>query len=289
MGTLFMVQGYRQGVLRSRIVKKTSFVGAFAFGVIGSLACLGVGALVFFGIIAGLGIETVNAKPFEDYYSRPVVEYDGTFSQQQVYDPNLGTSNLSDEIDETNDDESGSDSNQQNESGGGFTFVSAIVDTLNMDDWSESFEAIRFDMPLSLKVLLVLIPPLVIALIIWLRYRRRAARLRKIEQHPLPERVALLYNFFMSRFKRMKIEKSPAATPLEFALSSSGELAGFMRNDSKADFLGITLIYQRAVYGAGNVTEEDYKYVRDYYRAFFKNAHLRMGHPRWILSGFWRI
>ena len=289
MGTLFMVQGYRQGVLRSRIVKKTSFVGAFAFGVIGSLACLGVGALVFFGIIAGLGIETVNAKPFEDYYSRPVVEYDGTFSQQQVYDPNLGTSNLSDEIDETNDDESGSDSNQQNESGGGFTFVSAIVDTLNMDDWSESFEAIRFEMPLSLKVLLVLIPPLVIALIIWLRYRRRAARLRKIEQHPLPERVALLYNFFMSRFKRMKIEKSPAATPLEFALSSSGELAGFMRNDSQADLLGITLIYQRAVYGAGNVSEADYAYVRDYYQAFFKNAHARMGHPRWVLRGFWRI
>ena len=144
-------------------------------------------------------------------------------------------------------------------------------------------------MPISLVFLLWALPILVIALIVFLRYRRRAVRLKKIEQHDLPERVALLYNFFMRSFKRMKIEKPASATPIEFALSSSGELAGFMRNPSNADLLGITLIYQRAVYGARNVSEEDYAYVRDYYQSFFKNAHARMGHPRWIFHGFWRI
>ena len=289
MGALFMVQGYRDGVMKSHIVKRTSFFGAFAFGVLGSLLCMAVGAALFFGVIAGLGLSTVDAKPFEDYFSRPVVEYDGAFEQQQVYDPDTATSNLSDEIDETSDDESGSDTSEETESGGGFTLVSAIVDTLNLDDWSEAFEAIRFELPVSLKVLLGLLPPFLVALVIWLRYRRRTARLRKIEQRPLPERVALLYNFFMRSFKRLRIEKPPAATPLEFALSSSGELAGFMRNASQADLLGVTLIYQRAVYGAGNVSEADYAYVRDYYAAFFKNAHARMGHPKWAFWGFWRI
>ena len=90
----------------------------------------------------------------------------------------------------------------------------------------------------------------------------------KIEELPLPERVALLYNFFMRGFERLKVEKPLTATPIEFALSSATELAGFMRNDSQADLLGITLIYQRAVYGAGNVSEEDYNYVRDYYLSF---------------------
>ena len=289
IGALFMVQGYRDGVLKSRVVKKTSFLGAFVFGVVGSLVCFAVGALVFFGVISGLGLTTVDAKPFNDYFTRPVVEYTGTYQQQQVYDPNLGTSNLSDEVDETNDDESGADSSEDSESGGGFTFVSAIADTLDIDNWNETFEAISINIPVSLKVLLWVLPVLLIALVVFLRYRRRKSRLNKIEQHANPERVALLYNFFMRGFKRMKVEHPPTATPIEFALSSASELAGFMRNDSQADLLGITLIYQRAVYGAGNVSDEDYAYVRDYYNAFFKNAHRRMGHVKWALRGFWCI
>ena len=290
MGALFMVQGYRQGVLQSRVVKRTSFLGAFAFGVVGSLLCAGVGVLVFFGVVSGLGLNTVDAKPFEDYFSRPVIEYDGVFEQQQIYDPDLGTSNLSDEVDETNDQQSGSsDDNQESESGGGFTLVSALVDTLNLDDWQESFESIRFDVPLPVRVLLWLIPLEIIALIVYARYHVRVRRLRAIEQHPLPERVALLYNYFMRSFKRLKIERPQTATPIEFALSSSSELASFARNDAQADLLGVTLIYQRAVYGAGNVSEDDYAYVRSYYESFHKNAHARMGHPRWVLRGFWRI
>ena len=100
----------------------------------------------------------------------------------------------------------------------------------------------------------------------------------KIEELPLPERVALLYNFFMRGFERLKVEKPLTATPIEFALSSATELAGFMRNDSQADLLGITLIYQRAVYGAGNVSEEGYNYVRDYY-LFFQERTLAHGPP----------
>ena len=291
VGALFMVQGYRQGVMRSHIVKRTSFFGAFAFGVVGSLVCVGIGALAFAGIISGLNLSTVDAKPFEDYFIRPVEEYDGTFEQQQVYDPDLGTSNLTEVTEETKDQQSGAETEEELHGGmgGGFVFVSAIVDTLNLDEWNEALDAIRFDMPLNLRVLLTLVPILIIALIVYLRYYQRKRRLKKIEKYPLPERVALLYNFFMRGFKRLKVDKPATATPLEFALSSAGELAGFTRNASQSDLLGITLIYQRAVYGAGNVTEEDYEYVRDYYLSFFKNAHARMGHPRWALNGFWRI
>lgn len=291
IGALFMMQGYRQGVMNSRVVKKTSFPQAFAFGVVGSLACAGIGALAFFIIVSGLGLNTVDIKPFEDYYSRPVVEYNGTYQKQQVDDPDSGTDELNDEMDETKDDQSGADNLDSGSDfgGGGFNFVSSVVDTLDMDEWQESFDTLRYDLPMPLRVLFWLVPVLVVALIVYLRYRQRDRRLRQIELHPMPERVALLYNFFMESFKRLKIERPETATPIEFALSSAGELAGFTRNDSGADLLGITLIYQRAVYGAGNVSEADYRYVRDYYKAFFKNAHLRMGHPRWVLRGFWRI
>jgi hypothetical protein len=289
IGALFVMQGYRSGVMKSHVVKKTSFSVAFALGVAGSFACMAVGALVFLTIISGLGLTTVDIKPFEDYYSRPVVEYNGTYTEQQIDDPDQTTDELNENMDQTNDQQDGSHSDQNFGGGGGFSLVSAVVDTLNTDEWQETFTAIRFDMPLPLKLLLWLLVPAFVAALVYSRLRLRDLRLRKIEQRPCDERVALLYNFFMNRFARMKVEKPPAATPLEFAVSSAGELAGFTRNESHADLLGITLIYQRAVYGAGNVTEADYRYVRDYYRAFFKNAHLRMGHPRWILRGFWRI
>ena len=304
IGALFMVQGYRQGVMKSHIVKSTSFFSAFAFGVVGSLVCLGVGVFVFLAIISGLGLNTVDAKPFSEYFTRPVVEYLGNFQQQPVYDPNVGTSRLSDDVEDTNDEEVGdeqsSDQQEGDDSesdpgdlsgaqGGGIVYMSAVADMLNTDNWAEMFSAMRFELPPSLIALLALIPIGIFALIVYLRYRQRMKRLRKIEMQPLPERVALLYNFFMSSFEKMKIGKPETATPIEFALSSAGELAGFMRNNSGADLLGITLIYQRAVYGAGNVSETEYYYVRDYYLSFFKNAHLRMGHPRWVLNGFWRI
>ena len=309
IGALFMVQGYRQGVLKSRIVKRTSFAGAFAFGVLSSVVCLGLGALVYFGVIAGMGLSTVGAKPFADYFSRPVVEYRGTYQQEPIYDPNVGTSTLSEDREETKDwqlgnaeappdseqgeeGEGNQDSDpgsQQSQQGGGFIVVSAVAQVLDQDQWSEMFDAIRFELPPSLVALLALIPVLLVAAIVYLRYYQRFRRLKKIEEHPLPERVALLYNFFMRGFERLKVEKPATATPIELALSSAGELAGFMRNDSQADLLGVTLIYQRAVYGAGNVSREDYEYVRDYCLSFFRNAHLRMGHPRWAFGGFWRI
>jgi len=289
IGALFVMQGYRQGVMKSHIVKKTSFFAAFALGVVGALVCALIGIGAFYGIIKNLDISTVDAKPFEDYYSRDVVLYDGTYQRQLIYDPNTATSNLSDEVDETNDDEEGTAEGDTESSSGGFNFIGVFTDILNFDDWSSQLNAIFIELPMSLKVLLVLLPFAIVALIVWLRYRKRARRLAKMRGQPYTERVAYLYNFFIKGFGRLGIERPESATPLEFALSASNEMTGFMRNASKADFLGVTLIYQRAVFGAGNVSERDYRYVEDYYKSFFKNAHRRMGHLKWVLRGYWRI
>lgn len=290
IGALFFVQGYRQGVLSSRTVRKTSFFASFAFGAVGSVICVLVGMAVFYGIIAGQNLSTIDFRPFEDYYSHPVIEYDGEYEQLAVIDPNLFTSNLIDEQESTQEDAEGElDEKEDQDSGGGFTLSTTILNALDMDSWQDVFDAIRFGIPPSLKVLLALLPFIIIAAIVLLRRHWRTRRIKKLEDRPYAERVVFLYDYFMKRFKRLKVAKAPSLTPLEFALSSSRELSGFTRNASHTDFLGVTLLYQRAAYGAGNVEEEDYAKVLDYYTAFFKNARLRVGNLKWAFKYFWRI
>ena len=274
--------------MQSHIAKKTSFAGSFAYGVVGAAACVAVGVGVYLLVVAPLAPGTLNVKPFEDYYSRPVIEYNGTYEEQMIESDDQTTSELNDEMIETSDEQEGSNDNSQTSSTGGNP-ATVELDVFNQNEWNNTFNVISIDLPPSLRFLLWLVPVAIVALIVYLRYRCRAVRLRRLEGRPYAERAVYLYNFFMDRFARLKIDKPATMTPLEFALASEHELAPFMRNRSEADFLGITLIYQRAAYGAGNVSERDYRYLTDYYDAFFRNAHERMGHLKWVLRGFWRI
>ena len=289
-GALFVVQGYRQGVLRARHVKRTAFGASFLFGVGLAALCSALAVGLYFLIIPNLGLSTIDIKPFQDYYQRPVIEYDGTYEQELVIDPNLGTSAVNEDMQDTSSDAQGKAAeDESSEAGGGFSVSQLVIDTLNPDNWQEALDAIRYDLPLSLKFLLAFIPIALIVAAILLRRSVRNRRLVKMATRPFDERVVILYDFFLKRFKRLKIDKSPSATPLEFALDSSSELAPFVRNDSKTNFLDITLIYQRACYGAHNVSAADYAQCEDYYRAFFKNAKSRMSGLKWAFWGFWRI
>lgn len=287
MGALFVTQGYRQGVLASHHAKKTSFFGAFAFGVVASALCALVAAGLFFGIVAGLGLETANIKPFQDYYQRPVIEYEGVYDLQSVDNPDETTDDLNENMEDSN--ENAEDSGEDDSEGGGFSAVSVIVNTFNPDNWNSVFEAVSFNVPLSLRFLIVFVPVAIVALVVGLRLYVRKRRLRKISSWPAAERVVYLYDFFMKRFKRLKVDRAASLTPLEFALSASGELAPFARNASNTDFLTVTLLYQRAAFGLRPVEDDEYQLVEDYYNAFFKTAHRQTGHLKWAFWRFWRI
>lgn len=287
---LLVVQGYRQSVLSADRAAKTSFGWSFVFGVGAACVCALAACALYAGVIANLGIQTVNIKPFQDYYKVPVIEYDGTYVQQEVIDPDVGTSTLSDDEEDTISNAQGAESDDENmQDSGGQSPAQTIVDALDLDDWSSMFDANRYDMPMSLRFLLALVPIALVAAIVFARYHVRARRLARFEKRDANARAVLFYDFFMSRFKRLGVKKAPALTPLEFAIASETELARFARNASRTDFVDVTLIFQRACYGTGNVSKDDCKRLRDYYESLFKNAHERMGTLKWVLWGFWRI
>lgn len=291
-GAQFVFQSYRSSLSSVKRLKRTSFATATAFsvGIVG--VCALAGAALYFGIVATLGLSTPEIKLFEDYYFRPIVEYSGVYEEQQVDDPDLATSALNDERDETSEDAEGGETEQapdQSEAAGSnpiSTFVQSLS-AFSSDNWNEQFSAIGYETVRlgALIAVAVVLAALVVAVL--LQRSRRERRLRRIASLPPSRKVWELCRFLSKRFSRLGVTRPDTLTPLEFALAERTRLAPFARGTGGVDYLALTLICQRACYGTG-ASDEDYAAVERFYRAFFKNARAFVGPRRWLIT-FWRM
>lgn len=292
LGAQFVFQSYRSSVTSVRRLERTAFgtATAFSVGIVGLCALVGAG--LYFGVVALFGLQTPEIKLFEDYYFRPVVEYSGVYDQQQVDDPELSTSALNDELDESNQDAEGGEQEQSPDENDavGSNPVSVIVQQLSSFDianWAQEFATTNYEtIRLTALVALVAAVAAIVAAVLFQRSRRER-RLRRIAGEPPSRRVWELCGFLEKRFGRLGIRRPDTLTPLEFALASRQQLAPFARGTGGVDCLALTLIYQRACYGTG-ASEEDYAAVERFYRAFFANARAYVGGVRW-LYWFWRM
>lgn len=290
VGVLFVYQTYRRSVYSAKRAKRTSFGTAFCFSTLIAGACALVAAAVFFGVISPLGLPTVDIKPFQDFYQRPVIEYSGVFDRQEVEGDDTAD-DTNDEEDESNQDAEGNDNQdgeQAQENNGFMQSMQQLIDAFDPNNWNQSYTAISYQ-TIRLTALAVLLGIIaIVAAVILLRRHQRTRRLKAIEGKPVPYRVSYLYQFLLGRFKRLKMEKPPSLTPMEYALASQRVMMPFEENTGGVDFVRVTDIYQRACYGGKQVTEEECEEVVRYYRAFFKNAARHLGRLRWAWK-FWRI
>ncbi|MDO4501726.1 MAG: hypothetical protein Q4D06_00945 [Coriobacteriia bacterium] len=290
VGMMMIYQTYRSSVYGAKRVKKTAFPAAFGFAALIAGVCVAVGALVFFGLINALGISTPNIKPFTDYYQRPVIEYSGAFSRQQVINPNKYTSTLTENEQQTNQEVPGGKQSQDSTAPtmDPLEGVAQALTSFDADEWAEQFQAIGYETVVLTSVSVVALIALLIAAIILARRWWRERRLQKIADLPVGNRIVYLYDFLMGRFHRLKICKPEQLTPMEWAMASRRTLMPFTKGTGGVDLLTLTLIYQRVIYGTGDVTERDYKRVERYYRQFFGNAREYTGKVKWLWK-FWRI
>jgi|GEM_PF-5200203 len=293
IGVMFVFQCYRQSIYSAKRAKRTAFGGAFAFALVVAGVCVAAGIALFFGVIGPLGITTPSIKPFQDYFSRPVVEFNATYDDQQVDNPDITANQTNDEMDDSNQDAPGGDTSDATDESGNqasnpLTGVAQAMSAFSPDNWNQQFNAISYNIPDYMRWLLpALVAVLIVAAILLRRYLR-TYRLKRMRNRSYSYRVCCLYGFLMKRFKYLKIVKQPSMTPLEYALSARTAMTGFARNTGKVDFVRVTTIYQRACYGGIPLTEEEYQQVERYYRAFFDNARQRVGKLKWLWK-FWRV
>lgn len=292
-GALFVYQGYRRSIYQVKRLEKTAFAqaAAFAAGIVG--VCLLISVGLFYGVISPLGLTTPEIKPFEDYYTRPVIEYSGVYDESQVDNPDLATNQTNDEQNDSNQDAEGGRDNQspeENQETGGNPISNFIQQMMSFDstDWDQQFMAISYEqLRLGALVFGLLLVAAIVAAVLLKRWWREQ-RLKKLEGESYSVRIWTLYEFLTNRFARLGIKRPETLTLMEFAMATRSTMAPFARGTGGVDFLELTLVYQRACYDEGRITEDDWRSVERFYRAFFGNARTYVGKVRW-LRDFWRM
>ncbi|MGI6031920.1 MAG: DUF4129 domain-containing protein [Coriobacteriales bacterium] len=292
-GACYINQRYRASVYSAKRIGRAVFGGACGFSLVTALICLLVGVAVFFGIIAGLNLSTPNFKPFQDYYQRPVVEYTGVYSRKEIVNPDIKTSNINE--DKKNDTrknaEGGTQQDTETQNGTSASQeekASKSPNGYDSSDWNQQFQTIGYNLSDWHNLVLIALVVAAIIAVIVLRRRQRTRRLEKIADKPVSEQVIWIYEFLLTRFKRLGIRKPESLTPMEFALASANQLEPYVDLTTKTDFLQVTLAYMRAGYGDERATKEDLKRVKSYYRTFYKNVSKQVGKVKWLWK-FWRI
>lgn len=293
LGALLVFQRYRANAYQVHHLESTAFGSAFAYSIGISAACFGTGALAFFALIAPLGLQTAEIKPFMDYYSRPIVEYTGVYDASFVEDPDNATSELNDQVSYTNQDaEGGSDSASPDAAGSSGTnpVASAFEQMAAFDitSWLQEFAAVSYERFRAGAVFAAIaIAALLAAAALLQRYLRRR-RMVKLESQLLEYRIWALYGFFCKRLKRLGYGKPDPMTPMEYAFAATASLPQFSQDTDGVDFVDVTLAYQRACLDEGHTTDRDWETCKLFYRPFFRNARLQVGGLRW-LKYFWRM
>lgn len=291
IGMLFIYQCYKQSVYSANRAKRTSFLGAFAYSALIGLVCVAVGAGVF-ACVEAIAPGTISFKPFESHVSPPVDEMANTYEKMDEEND--------EETDQTNDEEqltSDRDEGGQDSGVGGFgffenTLIQGVAQGLagyNPDDPEQDYENIAYQVlawELMITALLVLL--IVLAVVLLWRYRR-TLRLKRIEKESPSYQAWYLYTFLLERFRRLKLAKPEHLTPLEFAVGFSKPMLPFTRGTNGTDFVDVSIAYQDAAMGGVPPTEAQLGQMKDYYKAFFKNARSYVGLPKWIVWKFWRI
>lgn len=289
---LLIYQQFRASAYKAQHLGKVSFGTGFFFSLAMVALSATVASGVFYGLVQPLNLETSVIKPFEMHILRPVIEYTGIYDAVQVENPNIRTSLLGDEVADTNQPYDGGEVSEDNKQKQNATNpLVQFVQSLNIfdqDNWQEDENPVSYDQLQTTLLWMALGVVAVVTAAVLLRKWWRRRRLAKLAQLPPAKRVNALYRFLRNRFDKLGIKASPSQTPLEFAFARHQDMEPWNQHTGKVNFVRVTLLYQRAAYGTGDISEAEYKQVERYYNEFFNNTHRFVGTSRWLWL-FWKI
>lgn len=96
--------------------------------------------------------------------------------------------------------------------------------------------------------------------------------------------VELLYAYFLKRLGRIGLKRPRDMTLSEFAEHARETLKDFAVYD--ADFMCLTRIYQKVIYGGQRVSEKEFALFQDFYTEFLKNLKRQMGGMKYLFAYF---
>lgn len=230
----------------------------------------------FYGIVKPLDPPTQDLKLITKLMQFDILELLGVASTQEVRDPNQDEDDDKDDEEPPEEEEEEKDEEDENENEEDETKESDE----KIDASTMSYEQRKYTVYwVTALILFALAAPFVV------KYYLRARRKRRLNGLDASNQAAFVYDFFLTRFRRLGIGKTDDQTILEYAEQQEGVLENFTAEDGTT-FEEISDIYNHYLYSKVPVTPEEANKFLSMYKSFYKNARAFVGPWKYLLK-FW--
>lgn len=231
----------------------------------------------YFGIVKPLDPPTQDLKLVSKLMQFDVLKLLGVASTQEIKDPNQNE-------DQDKDDDKPQDQEQQPEEEQQDKQNRQQNQTRQSDEKIDA-SAVSYQQKNYTAVWVTVLILLVLATPFAVKYVLRVRRKRRLRGLDASNQAAYVYDFFLTRLKRLGAGKSNDQTVLEYAEQQEAVLEQFTAKDGTT-FEEISEVYSRYLYSGAPVTDEEAASFLAMYASFYPNARAFVGHWKYLWK-FW--
>lgn len=283
-GMLLAFRSYAETV---EMVSATSFPLLGKASLVGTLlpllACVAASVVVI-GVIMPLDPPHASIKLFNEYLSYEedpvktsvVLDEDAekkltTSTVDETLEPRTTTDKI---IDDAAPQQASPDNAREGDTK---NYLSGDYSDVDLSGLVDNMQALALNMPFPWEVVILCTLAILLVLLILPRYILHRVRLRRIASKPPREQVALLYSFFLSRFKKLGMEKPSSLSPVEYANLFRRRLAPYVGAQEAGSFDHLTALLVQQEYSDVEPDDEDLQCMYWMYKMFYKRCRKELG------------
>lgn len=156
-------------------------------------------------------------------------------------------------------------------------YLSGDYSDVDLSGLIDDMQALALDPPFPWGLVVGGILLLAVLLLTLPRYIVHRVRLRRIAAQAPREQIASLYAFFLSRFKKLGMEKPATASPVEYANLFRRRLAPYVGAQEAGSFDHLTALLVQQEYAGAEPDAEDLEWMYWLYRMFYKRCRKELG------------
>lgn len=248
------------------------------------LVAVAVGCGAWYGIVRPLDPPTRELKLIQQFKQMTVVQRSGIYTTQTYLDPNLASSESTDEQPqgrENPDEADSSDPAESSEAGNGNPQTGQQSREQSVPEEAQGIYYLLY-FP-NVPWVLIAIAAVVAAAFI-LRMLARKNWEKRVSQMTPERQILTYYPWFLTRLERTGMKRPANLTLYEYASDMDHTLSEFA--DGEADFAALTALYVKCFYGGSPVTAGDAELFRRFYGKFRKALRKEIGIFRYLIHMF---
>lgn len=251
--------------------EKTAFRGYFTQSVIIALVTLMLASGVYYGIIKPISPPTDKLNLTKKLMSMDILKEIGVSSTRIIYSDDNAITSQNDNQQNTNKSEY-DNRNKQNEQ------KTEGKIARGKDPMTTTVVSFKRSIHIAWIAAVFIIVILVLTIIIKLLLRKKWYN--DLLKESREDCAMELYSYFLNKIGKTGIRRPDGLTLLEYAEGLQNRLEKFSVGD--ANFLSLTQIYTKILYGCQHISEDEWEMFNDFYQPFFKNLKNEMGNFRYL-------